>query len=92
MGRYHYDESGSMAGYFVLTFLALGLVPLSISAIPSSSGKECEHALTRQLCYIPTISTFAACHSQSDVWMPMHALSGTTRTHSQAGEALNSQA
>ncbi|KAJ6485922.1 Sec63 Brl domain-containing protein [Mycena sanguinolenta] len=37
MAEYSYDESGNMALYFIITFLALLLVPFSISAIPSRS-------------------------------------------------------
>ncbi|KAJ7743136.1 translocation protein sec63 [Mycena metata] len=35
--EYHYDEAGNMAAYFVITFLALVLTPLTFSLIPSSS-------------------------------------------------------
>lgn len=44
MGKYHYDESGNMASMFVLTFLALILVPLSLSFSPFSRG-ELDHRL-----------------------------------------------
>ncbi|KAJ7257906.1 Sec63 Brl domain-containing protein [Mycena haematopus] len=37
MAEYHYDESGNMASYFIITFLALLLVPFTISLIPSRS-------------------------------------------------------
>jgi translocation protein SEC63 len=37
MATYNYDESGSMALYFILTFLAIVLVPLSLSSFSSSS-------------------------------------------------------
>jgi translocation protein SEC63 len=40
MGKYHYDESGNMAAYFVLTFLAIVLIPLSLSFTPTSSSGE----------------------------------------------------
>ncbi|KAJ7173811.1 translocation protein sec63 [Mycena filopes] len=36
--EYHYDEAGNMAAYFVITFLALVLTPLTFSLIPSRSG------------------------------------------------------
>lgn len=39
MGKYHYDESGNMAAMFVLTFLAIVLIPLSLSFSPFSRGK-----------------------------------------------------
>ncbi|KAJ6591853.1 Sec63 Brl domain-containing protein [Mycena vulgaris] len=37
MAEYHYDEAGNMAAYFVITFLALLLTPLTVSLIPSRS-------------------------------------------------------
>ncbi|KAJ7623440.1 Sec63 Brl domain-containing protein [Roridomyces roridus] len=37
MAQYTYDEGGNMAAYFVITFLALLLTPLSFSLIPSRS-------------------------------------------------------
>ncbi|KAJ7918737.1 Sec63 Brl domain-containing protein [Mycena leptocephala] len=37
MAEYHYDEAGNMAAYFVITFLALLLTPLTISLLPSRS-------------------------------------------------------
>jgi hypothetical protein len=37
MAKYHYDEAGNMAAYFLLTFLALILIPLSISLFNSPS-------------------------------------------------------
>ncbi|GBE78987.1 Translocation protein [Sparassis crispa] len=35
MANYNYDESGNMAAYFLLTFLCIILIPLSLSALPS---------------------------------------------------------
>jgi translocation protein SEC63 len=35
MAEYHYDEAGNMAAYFVITFLALLLTPLSFSLLPT---------------------------------------------------------
>lgn len=32
MADYHYDESGSMAAYFLITFLFVVLVPLTLSS------------------------------------------------------------
>ena len=32
MAEYHYDESGSMAAYFLLTFLLVVLIPLTFSS------------------------------------------------------------
>ncbi|PBL02055.1 hypothetical protein ARMGADRAFT_1158655 [Armillaria gallica] len=39
MATYNYDESGQMAAYFVITFLALILIPLSLSTLPSRKNK-----------------------------------------------------
>ncbi|KAF8196701.1 Sec63 Brl domain-containing protein [Mycena galopus ATCC 62051] len=35
--EYHYDEAGNMASYFVITFLALLLIPFTLSLLPSRS-------------------------------------------------------
>lgn len=35
MANYQYDEGGSMAGYFIITFLALILVPVTLTMSPS---------------------------------------------------------
>ena len=32
MADYHYDESGNMAAYFLITFLFVVLVPLTLSS------------------------------------------------------------
>ncbi|KAF7356833.1 J domain-containing protein [Mycena venus] len=37
MAEYHYDEAGNMASYFIITFLALLLIPLTFSLLPSRS-------------------------------------------------------
>ncbi|OBZ66644.1 Translocation protein sec63 [Grifola frondosa] len=47
MANYNYDEAGNMAAYFLLTFLAIFLVPLSLSSVslhtpPTLSGCQCE--------------------------------------------------
>ncbi|EMD31768.1 hypothetical protein CERSUDRAFT_119351 [Gelatoporia subvermispora B] len=47
MANYSYDEAGNMAAYFLLTFLSIVLIPLSLSSIPSSkpqteAGCECQ--------------------------------------------------
>ena len=31
MANYHYDEAGNMAAYFLITFLAIILIPLTLS-------------------------------------------------------------
>ena len=38
MATYEYDEAGVMAAYFLITFLALVLVPLTISALTTRPG------------------------------------------------------
>lgn len=45
MGKYHYDESGNMASMFVITFLSLVLIPLSLSFSPFSRGELASIAL-----------------------------------------------
>lgn len=35
MASYHYDESGNMALYFIITFLVIILIPFTISALSS---------------------------------------------------------
>ncbi|OCH84523.1 DnaJ-domain-containing protein [Obba rivulosa] len=47
MANYNYDEAGNMAAYFLLTFLSIVLIPLSISSFPSRKphtkpGCECQ--------------------------------------------------
>jgi preprotein translocase subunit Sec63 len=37
MADYHYDEAGNMAAYFLITFLAIILVPLTFSLSLGSS-------------------------------------------------------
>jgi hypothetical protein len=38
MATYEYDEAGVMAAYFLITFLALVLVPLTISVLTTRPG------------------------------------------------------
>ena len=40
MATYEYDEAGVMAAYFLITFLALVLVPLTISLFTTSAGEQ----------------------------------------------------
>ena len=40
MANYQYDESGILASYFILTFLSLILVPLTLSFIPLTSSSK----------------------------------------------------
>lgn len=37
MASYHYDEAGNMAAYFLITFLALTLIPMTFSLFSASS-------------------------------------------------------
>ena len=42
MANYNYDEAGNMAAYFLLTFLSIILIPLTISSLtPSKSNYTC---------------------------------------------------
>jgi translocation protein SEC63 len=38
MANYHYDEAGNMAAYFLITFLALILTPVTFSLKPVFSA------------------------------------------------------
>ena len=40
MARYNYDEAGNMAAYFLLTFLALVLIPVTLSSFSGTSKKS----------------------------------------------------
>ncbi|KAL0949851.1 hypothetical protein HGRIS_009884 [Hohenbuehelia grisea] len=54
MANYNYDEGGQMAGYFVISFLALILVPLTLSSLSkpsakrSSTGCKCQKCATQR--------------------------------------------
>ncbi|KAF9468774.1 translocation protein sec63 [Collybia nuda] len=39
MAQYHYDEGGNMAAYFLITFLSLILIPMTLSLFNSSTEK-----------------------------------------------------
>lgn len=41
MAQYHYDEGGNMAAYFLITFLSLVLIPMTLSLFNSSSELYC---------------------------------------------------
>ncbi|KAH8106334.1 DnaJ-domain-containing protein [Cristinia sonorae] len=48
MANYSYDEAGNMAAYFILTFLLIVLVPISLPTLSksqSSSGCTCEECI-----------------------------------------------
>ena len=40
MANYHYDEAGNMAAYFLISVLAIVLVPLTLSAAARISASE----------------------------------------------------
>ncbi|KAI0687349.1 translocation protein sec63 [Earliella scabrosa] len=53
MANYSYDESGSMAAYFVLTFLCIFLVPYTLASFstskpPSLSGCQCQQCVAQR--------------------------------------------
>ncbi|KDQ65135.1 hypothetical protein JAAARDRAFT_168038 [Jaapia argillacea MUCL 33604] len=55
MASYHYDEAGTMAAYFILTFLFLVLVPLSVSLLSTTQPKstdsnscQCQQCITHR--------------------------------------------
>ncbi|KIJ61032.1 hypothetical protein HYDPIDRAFT_138376 [Hydnomerulius pinastri MD-312] len=39
MAKYHYDEAGNMAAYFLISVLAIVLVPLTLTAVASAAAK-----------------------------------------------------
>jgi preprotein translocase subunit Sec63 len=43
MAEYNYDESGSMAAYFLLTFLLVILIPLTVSSSSVFSGSYTQY-------------------------------------------------
>ncbi|KAJ4473619.1 Sec63 Brl domain-containing protein [Lentinula aciculospora] len=53
MANYSYDEGGSMAAYFIITFLALILIPLTLSISPSNkktlNGCQCNLCVEQRL-------------------------------------------
>jgi translocation protein SEC63 len=54
MANYHYDEAGNMAAYFLITFLALILTPLTFSLSPGSKkpvagGCQCRPCIEQRL-------------------------------------------
>ncbi|KAG6861500.1 hypothetical protein C0995_015927 [Termitomyces sp. Mi166 len=52
MAQYHYDEAGNMAAYFLLTFLALVLVPTTLMSFrppkKSLSGCQCQPCIEQR--------------------------------------------
>lgn len=40
MANYHYDEAGNMAAYFLISVLAIILVPLTLSSVARVSASE----------------------------------------------------
>ncbi|EED84394.1 predicted protein [Postia placenta Mad-698-R] len=53
MANYSYDEAGNMAAYFLLTFLSIILIPLSLSSLPSRksptvSGCQCRQCVKQR--------------------------------------------
>lgn len=40
MANYNYDEAGNMAAYFLLTFLSIILIPLTISSLTPSKSEH----------------------------------------------------
>lgn len=52
MAKYHYDEAGNMAAYFLLTFLAIILIPITLSLFSSprsqQHGCNCNPCLNRR--------------------------------------------
>ncbi|KIK95455.1 hypothetical protein PAXRUDRAFT_140659 [Paxillus rubicundulus Ve08.2h10] len=45
MAKYHYDEAGNMAAYFLISVLAIVLVPLTLTAVASITAKRPEETM-----------------------------------------------
>ncbi|KAF9224450.1 translocation protein sec63 [Gyrodon lividus] len=45
MAKYHYDEAGNMAAYFLISVLAIVLVPLTLAAIAGLTSKRPEETI-----------------------------------------------
>lgn len=60
MVQYSYDEGGAMSSYFVLTFLSLILIPLSLSYVGGESALSGTCAPTCQLTWTQSTSTSLA--------------------------------
>ncbi len=76
MANYSYDESGSMAAYYVLTFLSLFLVPYTLVAFSTSSMNRQSLRQTHILISISRTSI--------TVWLPVPAVCSSARTDAQA--------
>jgi len=50
MAAYEYDEAGTMALYFLITFLALLLVPFTLSSIFAGGGEYFESSYSGHTC------------------------------------------
>lgn len=50
MAEYHYDENGSMAAYFLLTFLLVVLIPLTLSSSHVFAPKQSSDGCPCQAC------------------------------------------
>ena len=53
MAKYNYDDAGHMPAYFLFSFLALFLIPASISSLTPSNNKnisacQCHHCIARR--------------------------------------------
>ncbi|KAG6374905.1 translocation protein sec63 [Boletus reticuloceps] len=46
MANYHYDEAGNMAAYFLISILAIVLVPLTLSSVVRISTSKCLYLAT----------------------------------------------
>ena len=98
MSNYHYDESGVMASYFVVSVLFIILVPATFSLFSSfkrsfkslaSKSPPPEEILTR-LCDV-FIGGILTSESSSD-WVSVPAMCGPTSADTQAGERYITEA
>lgn len=75
MANYNYDEAGNMAAYFLLSFLSLILIPLTISSSRSSASTF----LAARLCFKTQIQ--ARLRRTSKIKLSVPAVRTTTREH-----------
>lgn len=67
MADYNYDESGSMAAYFLLTFLLVILIPLTISSPASLSAYSTALSTCAMYLQVNTLSRAETCEGRMSV-------------------------
>ena len=83
MANYNYDESGSMAAYFVLTFLSIFLVPYTLASFAATSS------CSLNILPLPGLNIFSSRNTPA-LGLSMSAVSCAEGSHSEAGTWLSS--